>query len=472
MAFEIGIADNFRDLLKRVVTFVTTDATLVGLGQNWALSVGEVSTDALEYVDNTNYNVNGLLTWDKCVAMGANDDFNDSYQSYDYKGWVAYVVDMPNQYLGYESTISVLPSYYKITAENWDTGTSLGSRQPKDWDVEYSDNGTDWVLSDSVRDETTWSLPAEVRQYSISAGSGAHKFWRLRFIANQGDATHIVVGRLRFYSSGGSWISQSYSPEYQLRAPGYSGVEEIYCGIRLHENYVSDWHNWELMGAIAYDPSVRFHNQPQSLETRGVQLWQFSIPYWLVANGQRLILVAKVSTTYQCMYLGKFLPYATPSQYPYPLLVSGSRASTSIRWSESGSAYHRSIQCPSEGSYFYSPGNTWQIIQNRYQSSSDVYRGGSGYGYMMPTHSSSLGASNNMTNVLANPDGSFVLTPYVLIGQNIPSTNNFGELEGLFWVSGNSNPAENIISVGSQEYLVFQNIYRTSWRDYAALELK
>ena len=53
-----------------------------------------------------------------------------------------------------------------------------------------------------------------------------------------------------------------------------------------------------------------------------------------MANGRRIVMVAKTGTYYEMMHLGLFRLYATPGQYPYPLLVGGTYNS-STRWSNS-----------------------------------------------------------------------------------------------------------------------------------------
>ena len=48
----------------------------------------------------------------------------------------------------------------------------------------------------------------------------------------------------------------------------------------------------------------------------------------------------------------------------------------------------------------------------------------------------------------------------------------YGELDGVCQVTGFNNVVENQIFVGAQEWAVMQDMYRTGFHDYYALELK
>lgn len=488
MAYQTGTVDNYRQLLKTFVDFVTTDTGVAAEGGNWAINRGRISDQAVDYLDDTSYGENGKLEWDRAIAMGDDDDWSDQTLDDHYAGWRAYSTDLPNGSLGYESTVAVLPASYKITAVDW--STDIADEHPETWFLEYSDNGTTWLEGDDVStagggtygDQTSWTK-GQVRTFTVPTGLGTHKYWRLRFVTNNGDATYLSIGRLRFYNSTPDWISYSYSNEIQLEAPGLTGTEEIYMGIRLVEDPVNDYFNWELMGAIGYDDAGDFRHQPFTHITNSgtagqsyVTLYDQELKYWLCANGQRAVMVVKVSTVYVSLYMGKYLPYATPSQHPYPVVITGGSYYYNKRWSDE-TGYVGGVSASivnGGGSHIFCSNNTWTPLgargYNGFNTSADTPY----VVYAHCAHRCFASDSSNFSNVLPNPDGSHCILPLMLISYyaTLPDNALLGEIEGVFWVSGNSNISENIITIDAQDYLVFQNIYRTEWNDYAVLELK
>ena len=478
MAYQTGTVDDYRQLLKTFATFVTADAGLVLLGENWALNTGRVSSQAVEYLTASSFSEDGLMQWDKSVAMGWDDTFASTLIPEGYYGWRSYTTDLPDDYLGFESAAAVLPDHYIITAVHWDAGTSEADQQPETWFLDYSDDGSIWTEGDDVStagggtygDQTTWTSQ-EARTFDVPTGLGTHVYWRLRFVTNNGDATYLSLGRLRFYNSTPDWISYSYSNEYQFVAPGYTTTEEIYTGIRLYENTGLDYFNWKLQGAIGYDDTATFDDQPINNGNSFLTLYDQPLQYWLCANGQRAVMVVKVSTVYVLLYLGKYLPYGTPAQVPYPLIVAGNTSDYTNRWSETTTDMGNVTRCITiSGSSVMDSSNNWKLF-----ATDDLAMTAGSEVHLMPNNSKSISDdTSNMYPVHQNPDGTYCIIPYMMF-QSVESVSDVGiagELEGLFWVTGKSNLSGNIITIDAQDYLVFQNIYKTTWDEYSVLELK
>src|SRR5690606_35600605 len=79
--------------------------------------------------------------------------------------------------------------------------------------------------------------------------------------------------------------------ELILGAPGVSGGQDIICAIRATHSDPSDIHNWEIKGARQFSAQA-FNSLTTQSPSRWLPLWNDSIPYWLVCNGQRLAMVA------------------------------------------------------------------------------------------------------------------------------------------------------------------------------------
>lgn len=267
----------------------------------------------------------------------------------------------------------------------------------------------------------------------------------------------------------------STNGELILCGPGLAGLDEIYVGMKCFFDTVSDYYNWRLDGFIGYSPNDNFENQPGSIlsDRPTLQLWDNSIPYWIVANGRRIILVAKISGRYESMYLGFLLPYATPGQFPYPLIMGGSGIGN-MRWSDDRQI-HSSFINPAVNSTSSSdfpiypsslkirrPSGQWKNIANK----------GSDGSYLSLSKNNDTAHTwpyiTNPTKLITNLDGSYPIFPIVLF-DTLPSV--YGELDGCYFVPGYQNGAENIIQIGGVNYLVVQNVFRTTITDFWALQL-
>jgi hypothetical protein len=275
------------------------------------------------------------------------------------------------------------------------------------------------------------------------------------------------------------WVALRFSvtattQELILKAPGLAGADEIFGGVRSDDNATAGTSVWELNGFIGYNPLAPFYAQPGAIAgpLPMLSLWNAAIPYWFVADGRRVMVVAKISTVYEAMHLGFILPYATPGQYPYPLLIGGSMTGQRGRHYSVTGANHRHFVDPGEETQ--SNPNTacllrgvsgaWLPYQNVTGAGTETrYDGPRG---IWPTNHAALGA------VREAPDGRYVLTPLVLAQYNAVADHDLlGELDGATWISGFNNAAENLIQVGGVDHLVVQNVYRTGVRDYWALRL-
>jgi hypothetical protein len=223
--------------------------------------------------------------------------------------------------------------------------------------------------------------------------------------------------------------------ELVLKGVGLAGTDEIYVAIQTETS--SDYGNWKLRGYVTYNPGVAFDAQYNSSQTFYALLTLSAMPYWFVANGRRIVVVVKTGTYYECVHLGLFLPYATPAQYPYPLAG---------RWLiQRLDALEQRLHLsqPSARTSGYSGRTTRRRA----------------HGTGCPMWPSSWGS-----NTARMPGWSYPLLPFILQG--------LGEWTVCYSVPGYGNAVENIISAGGVDHLVVQDVYRTGYSDYWALEAR
>lgn len=267
------------------------------------------------------------------------------------------------------------------------------------------------------------------------------------------------------------------SDEYVYQAPGNSGGSQIFVGMQRFTDPTGDYDNIRLGGFTAYQSGQVFASQPGVMNKPILPLLRTgSMPYWLAANGRRMVIAVKVSTVYEMAYLGFMLQYPNPTQFPYPMIVGGSLAygnepiatSSLWRWSTQ-SENHRLF--PMSGAQSSSIGDdtcrfrdtagTWMSGTMKAATSSQAQ------GYLWPWMASAADIRPNLDNSLA-------LFPVVIAedytGNNI-TVQMQGELDGVLFVSGYNNTAENTVSVGRTQHVVFQNVFRNGRTDYCALKL-
>jgi hypothetical protein len=260
--------------------------------------------------------------------------------------------------------------------------------------------------------------------------------------------------------------------EVYLQGPGLSGTDAIYVNIRVYDIASTNVRNWEIRGSTGFDGGQTFANQPGSSPIGSYFTLNRAIPmpFWIVASGRRFICVFKIVATYPSCYCGWYLPYATPSQFPYPMYNGGSTGNSAI--SNVVSDY-------TVGNFYDGPYlNTTNCVSHlRHRDgtwlTSASYNGG---GTRNSSTSASVAATmyNGIVNyapeqyTMGNADGSYPVVSVSLYTAQLGG-QVYGELDGVFWTPSRDNSAESTITIGPDVYLVVQNMYRASEVNMALL---
>ena len=176
-----------------------------------------------------------------------------------------------------------------------------------------------------------------VAAFTVAAGSTA---WAA------GDTIQVVMTP--------PWAQQRgvAGSEYIWRAPGNAGADQIFVGAsRFYDTGSGNYDNWRLGGFTGYGSANTFTNQPGGCTGPVLCLWAQSIPYWFIADGARVKVVAQVSTVFESAYLGYPDLYASPGQFPYPVVVGGSMA-WAIEPSSASSNWRYSYTGDEHGAFF------------------------------------------------------------------------------------------------------------------------
>lgn len=240
----------------------------------------------------------------------------------------------------------------------------------------------------------------------------------------------------------------------EFDAPGLSGNEHIYLSMDFKEDPAKDHYYMIVRGSVSFIEGNPANQQPNVVHSI-IPLINQSMPFWIKANGQRAIIVIRVSTSYMLSYLGKFLPYATPNQYPYPVIVSGMTTEINLRFSSNNL---RSIVSPIvdyssniiNSGYLFTPSHRTLQIRN---NSND---------YVAPNTAIT-------TPDLPINDDNILLLPIIMLNRR--EREVYGELEGLYYISGFNVKTEDEIINDGKKFKIFQHLNLTGFNDYYALEI-
>lgn len=314
-------------------------------------------------------------------------------------------------------------------------------------------------------------------------------------------------------ASGQQWVTEwehATENELVLKGPGISGQDEVLIGLKRRDSALSGSESViNISGMTGIIPSATDYTGHVNVLPRRPLMFVDHQPmrYWFVANGRRFVVVVKMSTVFEAMYAGLFLPYATPSAYPYPLFIGGSRgysgnSSTPTSWRAGETDAHTHFIYPRMGGTGDSnwldspacvlrPDAGWEMgtidkgnapghlptfymgprcFHTKYRGADISPVGTSSGGY--DRKSSGPGYRNVLTRMTAGLNGELLLTPATIITVPTGAEATLGVLDGCFTVTGQGNAAENTVTMDGVTHLVVQNVQRTTPSEYWALALE
>lgn len=138
------------------------------------------------------------------------------------------------------------------------------------------------------------------------------------------DATILATG----WSTDRSQVLTAPERELLLRGTG-AGSDEIFIGMETKRNVGAGVFYWELEGNTGFDNGQAFDDQPGSsrsnfeVDTLTVPMNNGTIDFFIVIDPFHIKLITKSGSSYTNLYMGFIFTYATPAEYPYPLLIMG-----------------------------------------------------------------------------------------------------------------------------------------------------
>ena len=500
MANEIGTATNLEDLFSKIITFLTTNSALVAANQQWVVNsqhrdgVVSIVSNLTQSANATSRKILHSFRYTPRSLNTNNPNTTDGYTSC----------------TGYSSGVSQIQmtlrtaseiTNVKMVSPNSDDVTNM----LQNFRLQYSDDNVTWTTALTVSSNPTYALN-ETKDFAVT-GAGAHLYWQVIIDRIQGNSGSTVCWKSLLLQTSDGTIANHYGSEVLFRAPGNSSSQSIFTGIRCEYSTADGWYNLFLMGYTGYNSTVTdFFMQPGALPGYGaadpavcpmVPCWNSTMPYWFAANGRSFRFGIKVSTTFVGGYLGFFLPYATPGQYAYPLAVGGSlipnNSSRGTEWRYSIASYSYSVFVTpatlnatallnSATLYIRSPDGSWrscgqratladpnQITQMSMATTPPFSASGPALA-VWPTCVHSANVANGVLPYREVLGGGYIIQPLILL-QRLPTSAVWGELEGVYAISGFGNASENTTVINGTTHVVLQNGTRTEVHEYWALAL-
>ena len=270
-----------------------------------------------------------------------------------------------------------------------------------------------------------------------------------------------------------------------LQGPGLAGTDQIHVNIRSYVGALNI-RNWDIRGATAFNAGLDFYNQPGTSDEGSIYtLRDLELPFRIIADGRRFILLTKVVLSNMACYAGFGLPFATPTEYPYPLFIG---ANSAYRDAFSGDNDYRI------GNFYDGPGQTTST-----SSSLDAFRGACfhvrdrngewlrGGRYTTPSSGVTTRPTERTfanavvvwpwdygpaTNtgvttsgrvfdwaMYATPEGTQPILP-AIVYTGTPLSQIQMELPGVYYTPSGNLSTEDTITDGSDVYFVINNTYR------------
>lgn len=281
----------------------------------------------------------------------------------------------------------------------------------------------------------------------------------------------------------------AYSTDKVLRGPGLSGADQIYVGFRLEVSTPGDSYRLNMVGMTGVIGTAAQYTEHVNVSPIvGVMLDVAAMNYWIAASGRRFTFAAKMSTVYESGHAGLFLPYGNPVNYPYPLIIGGTTRSANSAayqvntWRNTDESHRNFAHGNLIGTGCFpaavllNPIGEWKDIAGVPASNAAVNFAPVSFGQpdfewaIVDVYSGeTIGYGTVARNMSPCFDGSYAMVPFTLIQKSPAQT--FGILDGVYFVAGQGNSSENLITAGGVDHLVVQNIFRTATGEYLAMKL-
>lgn len=291
-----------------------------------------------------------------------------------------------------------------------------------------------------------------------------------------------------------------------------AGSEAIYVGWRTFSDVGGDYYNLELHGMTGYTSALDFDEQPgvspgffdksTAALRAGAYLITTSVAfnYFIKVTSSRVVLTVAVGSRYYHGYVGFGKRFGSTSEYPYPILISGTveayntNSSSALKFSGVTDPIAATTSSGGKGPMFvYGTDGVWYTINNAVgittKQEKNVVPTGTPYGNNASSGTpeqdrfmslglmgfeyfiKSTGSAVSMNLLATEEDDTRVILPCIVVFTT-PAAEILMEIDDVFWCHsfGGVTNEDRFIDGNGEAYRVFQNGNRSD--NYAFLAVK
>lgn len=266
-------------------------------------------------------------------------------------------------------------------------------------------------------------------------------------------------------------------------APG-GGSDNIYVGIELNMARAFSANLFEfyrpffrLQGYTGHNAGLAFDDQPGAIPTyNNVPTFAVehdrALPYHFIANGRRCIIAVQTGRKWSTAYLGWYLPFGTPAQVPYPMMIAGSNYTNTSQdseevWEDRHIAFSMGTHDTDVGGNIqHLEGANWVSMADRIWPLYDFETGDSStfsqdneLFWRDDFVNTSTYAEGDYTLCYRNLDNSIPLIPLHITGDE-SGQDIFGVYDGVFAAGGARRVLQDdIVDIGGVDHLLVEAIH-------------
>ncbi len=386
------------------------------------------------------------------------------------------LTNLANLYDGSATTVATLPiaslpalaaieqiGAEEIKAITLGCGTNPATNSPRDFELQWSDNGTAWTTAQAWTG-ATWTSQYQRRSYIVTSSPSAHVYWRLRVTAIQSGGSQLDLNELDFLPALDADYGIETRAQALYRAPGQDGTQQIHIGCELYEDAARGIYNLNWSGSRYYAPLLTLRSQINASGLRTLPLANSPFAYWFAICGQCAVIVCKVGSVYVSAYLGFGDAYEPPHLHEFPMVVGACHDAEDLRVDSTIGNFRAFFDPGRYGLVAMYPDNLWRPHANRSGTGSgdsgDSQTPGKVYPFALSTNGDRMPVRENL-------DGSNPLIPLLLVSTD--PRHQWGELHNCFWTPGFNLNSEATIEQDGFTHLVFQNCFRVTSDNFFAL---
>lgn len=200
-------------------------------------------------------------------------------------------------------------------------GDSTLANSPKNFAFQWSNDDRVWTTLVEYSG-ITWTA-SEFKTFTVADG-----FVAPRHVASNAPRRS---GRNEFFTQDTDWSNsdrRDFSEDYWIwQGPGYDAARRVYIHARGQAFPGETSHVIEWDFAIAQDSGIIAWNGQagSSGVARSHLMNSGTVTYWIYSNSKRIILVTRSGAQdYTSTYIGFMSAFASPDNYPFPLIVCSS----------------------------------------------------------------------------------------------------------------------------------------------------